>query len=40
MAGRLSGQRYAQAIFELASEHEQLEQWDQELAPGGRRGER
>ena len=31
MASRLSGQRYAQAIFELALEHQQLEQWDQEL---------
>ena len=31
MASRLSGQRYAQAIFELAQENEQLEQWDQEL---------
>ena len=31
MANRLSGQRYAQAIFELAEEHEQLEPWDQEL---------
>ena len=31
MANRLSGQRYAQAIFELAEEHEQLEQWDQDL---------
>ena len=31
MASRLSGQRYAQAIFELAVENEQLEQWDQDL---------
>ena len=31
MASRLSGQRYAQAIFELAQENQQLEQWDQEL---------
>ena len=31
MANRLSGQRYAQAIFELALEHQQLEQWDQDL---------
>ena len=31
MASRLSGQRYARAIFELAQENEQLEQWDQEL---------
>lgn len=31
MASRLSGQRYAQAIFELALENEQLEQWDQDL---------
>ncbi len=31
MANRLSGQRYAQAIFELALENEQLEQWDQDL---------
>ena len=31
MANRLSGQRYAQAIFELADQHEQLEPWDQEL---------
>ena len=31
MANRLSGQRYAQAIFELAVENEQLEQWDQDL---------
>ena len=31
MANRLSGQRYAQAIFELAEENEQLEQWDQDL---------
>ena len=31
MANRLSGQRYAQAIFELAVENEQLEPWDEEL---------
>ena len=31
MANRLSGQRYAQAIFELAEHQEQLEPWDQEL---------
>ena len=31
MASRLSGQRYAQAIFELAVENEQLEQWDQDV---------
>ncbi len=31
MANRLSGQRYAQAIFELAEQEEQLEPWDQEL---------
>lgn len=31
MANRLSGQRYAQAIFELAQEHQQLEEWDQQL---------
>jgi F-type H+-transporting ATPase subunit delta len=31
VANRLSGQRYAQAIFELAEQHEQLEPWDQEL---------
>jgi F-type H+-transporting ATPase subunit delta len=31
VANRLSGQRYAQAIFELAVENEQLEQWDQDL---------
>lgn len=31
MANRLSGQRYAQAIFELALENEQIEQWDQDL---------
>ncbi len=31
MANRLSGQRYAQAIFELAEEQGQLEPWDQEL---------
>lgn len=31
MANRLSGQRYAQAIFELAQEHQQLEAWDQQL---------
>ena len=31
MASRLSGQRYAQAIFELALENQQPEQWDQEL---------
>ena len=31
MPSRLSGQRYAQAIFELALENEQLEQWDQDL---------
>ena len=31
MANRLSGQRYAQAIFELAEQNEQLEPWDQEL---------
>ncbi len=31
MANRLSGHRYAQAIFELAEQHEQLEPWDQEL---------
>ena len=31
MASRLSGQRYAQAIFELALENQELEQWDQDL---------
>ena len=31
MANSLSGHRYAQAIFELAEQHEQLEPWDQEL---------
>lgn len=31
MANRLSGQRYAQAIFELALENQELEQWDQDL---------
>jgi F-type H+-transporting ATPase subunit delta len=31
VANRLSGHRYAQAIFELAEQHEQLEPWDQEL---------
>jgi F-type H+-transporting ATPase subunit delta len=31
VANRLSGQRYAQAIFELALENQQLEQWDQDL---------
>ncbi len=31
MASRLSGHRYAQAIFQLAQENEQLHQWDQEL---------
>ena len=31
MANRLSGQRYAQAIFELALENEQPEQWDYDL---------
>jgi F-type H+-transporting ATPase subunit delta len=31
VANRLSGQRYAQAIFELALENEQVEQWDQDL---------
>ena len=31
MANRLSGQRYAQAIFELALENELLEEWDQDL---------
>ena len=31
MANRLSGQRYAQAIFELALDNQQVEQWDQDL---------
>ena len=31
MANRLSGQRYAQAIFELALENGLLEEWDQDL---------
>ena len=31
MASRLSGQRYAQAIFELAGERQQLLEWDSEL---------
>lgn len=31
MANRLSGQRYAQAIFELAEEQDLFEAWDQEL---------
>ena len=31
MANRLSGQRYAQAIFELALENQLLEEWDQDL---------
>lgn len=31
MANRLSGQRYAQAIFELAQEQNRLEEWDVQL---------
>ena len=31
MANRLSGQRYAQAIFELALENQLVEEWDQDL---------
>lgn len=31
MATRLSAQRYAQAIFELAVAHQQTEQWDSDL---------
>ena len=32
MAKRLSGKRYAQAIFDLALENNQVEQWGQDLA--------
>lgn len=32
MAQRLSGTRYAQAIFDLASENNQVEQWGDDLA--------
>ncbi len=32
MAKQLSGQRYAQAIFDLALENDQVEQWGQDLA--------
>ena len=31
MAAKVSGQRYAQAIFELALEHDQLDQWEGDL---------
>ena len=31
MAPRVSGKRYAQAIFELALEHDQLDQWEGDL---------
>ena len=31
MPSRVSGKRYAQAIFELASEQDQLDQWDIDL---------
>jgi F-type H+-transporting ATPase subunit delta len=31
VANRLSGQRYAQAIFELALENQLVEEWDQDL---------
>ena len=31
MAGRVSGKRYAQAIFELAREQDQIDQWATEL---------
>lgn len=31
MAPKVSGKRYAQAIFELAIEHDQLDQWDGDL---------
>ena len=32
MAKQLSGQRYAQAIFDLAQENNQVEQWGEDLA--------
>ena len=32
MAQKLSGQRYAQAIFDLALENDQVEQWGEDLA--------
>ena len=31
MPSKVSGKRYAQAIFELASEQDQLDQWDSDL---------
>ena len=31
MAPKVSGKRYAQAIFELAREHDQLDQWEGDL---------
>ena len=31
MAPKISGKRYAQAIFELAREHDQLDQWEGDL---------
>ena len=31
MPKRISGQRYAQAIFELALEHNQADEWDAQL---------
>ncbi|GIT44384.1 MAG: hypothetical protein Ct9H300mP11_23200 [Chloroflexota bacterium] len=31
MAQQLSGQRYAQAIFDLALENNEVEQWGQDL---------
>ncbi len=31
MAAKVSGKRYAQAIFELALEHDQLDQWEGDL---------
>ena len=32
MAPRVSGKRYAQAIFEIAVEQNQLDQWETDLA--------
>jgi len=32
MAKNLSGKRYAQAIFDLALENDQVEQWGEDLA--------
>ena len=36
MAKQLSGKRYAQAIFDLALDKDQVEQWGEDLAEAGR----